>query len=380
MQTKETSPWAIGHFLWPGIKQNAVRLTVATICMLGGVLLRLVEPWPLQLVLDSVIGGLAPSPLFQSTSQWWSEFAGGSPAMALLTFCAISLVLLAIARAGIDYYRTVAFTLIGNAVISDLRGQLYRHLQTLSLDFHSRSRGGDLTVRLTSDVNMLKDVTVSAALPLISSALLLSGMLGVMLWINWQLGLVILAAFPFFAWVTFRSSRKIHTSARKQRRREGDLASAAAESLAAVKSLQAQGVSGAAAATFAAENKKSHTEGARTSRLMAGLERSVDVQIAVVTAIILWMGARAVMSGALTAGELVVYLAYLKRGFKPLQDFAKYTGRFSKAIAAGERISELMQEKPDIVDAPHAIAAPRLSGSITFDRVTFSYKRTAKMV
>lgn len=378
MQMKETSPWAIGHFLWPGIKQNAARLSVATMCMFGGVLLRLIEPWPLQLVLDNVIGGLAPSPMLQAISRWWSGFTGDSPALGLLTFCAFSLILLAVARAGIDYYRTVAFTLIGNAVISDLRGQLYRHLQTLSLDFHSRSRGGDLTVRLTSDVNMLKDVTVSAALPLISSALLLSGMLGVMLWINWQLGVVILAAFPFFAWITYRSSRKIHHSARKQRRREGDLASAAAESLAAVKSLQAQGVSGAAAATFAAENKKSHSEGARTSRLMAGLERSVDVQIAVVTAIILWMGGRAVMSGALTAGELVVYLAYLKRGFKPLQDFAKYTGRFSKAVAAGERISEILHEKPDIIDSPNAVVAPKLAGSITFDRVSFNYKRAGK--
>ncbi len=174
-------------------------------------------------------------------------------------------MVLAVVRAGTDYYRTVAFTLIGNAVISDLRGRLYRHLQTLSLDFHSRTRGGDLTVRLTSDINMLKDVTVSAALPLISSALLLSGLLGIMLWINWQLGLVILAAFPMFAWITYSSSRKIHASARKQRQREGALASSAAESLAAVKSLQAQGANGAAAANFTNENKKSHKEGAKTA-------------------------------------------------------------------------------------------------------------------
>ncbi len=109
------------------------------------------------------------------------------------------------------------------------------------------------------------------------------------------------------------------------------MASAAAESLAAVKSLQAQGVEPSAHSAFNVANKKSHKEGARTSRLMAGLERSVDLQIAVVTAIILWMGARSVLNGELTAGELVVYLAYLKRGFKPLQDFAKYTGMFSKS-------------------------------------------------
>ena len=376
MSGQEVSPWAILPHLMPGLKAHATKLFWATACMIGGVVLRLVEPWPLQIVLDYVLAGLPAPPILNSWAVWGAEQLNTSKPIAILTACAVGLVIIAVIRAGVDYYRTVAFTLIGNAVISDLRGQLFRHLQTLSLDFHSRTRSGDLTVRLTSDVSMLKDVTVSAALPLLSSALLLCGMLGVMLWMNWQLGLIILAAFPIFAFITYGSSRKIHLSARKQRKREGALASTAAENLAAVKSLQAQGGSVSSAANFSSENKKSHKEGARTSRLMAGLERSVDVQIAVVTAIILWLGTQSVLTGALTAGELVVYLAYLKRGFKPLQDFAKYTGRLSKAIAAGERITELLREQPDIVDSPGAVAAPKIRGSITLEDVCFAYKRT----
>ncbi len=372
----ETSPWAICKYLWPGVRVHSYRLALAVLSMIGGVALRLIEPWPLQLVLDNVVGGLPLPSALASPVQWVADSAGCSLALALLTLCAVSLIILAIARAGIDFHRTVAFALIGNAIVSDLRCRLYSHLQTLSLDFHSRTRGGDLTVRLTSDVNMLKDVTVSAALPLVSSALLLGGMLGVMLWINLPLGLVILAAFPCFAWITVRSSRRIHQSARKQRKREGVLASTAAESLSAVRSLQAQGVETAMSSAFKVASKKSHKEGAQTSRLMAGLERTVDVQIATVTAIILWLGARSVLSGDLSAGELVVYLAYLKRGFKPLQDFAKYTGRFSKAIAAGERISELLQTEPEIVDSPKAVVAPRLQGMLTLDKVWFGFDRS----
>ncbi len=108
---------------------------------------------------------------------------------------------------------------------------------------------------------------------------------------------------------------------------------------------------------------------------MAGLERSVDVQIAVVTALILWMGARSVLSGTLTPGELIVYLAYLKRGFKPLQDFAKYAGRFSKAVAAGERIAELLETEPEITDGSEAVTAPKLAGAITFKGVWFGFNR-----
>jgi ATP-binding cassette subfamily B protein len=373
---EDTKPTAIFKYLWPGVRARWPQLILAVISTICGVILRLLEPWPLQLVLDHVVGGLSLPLVFSAPVNRLALAMDSGDSIALLTLCAISLVIMAIARAAMDFHRTVAFSYIGNAIISDLRSKLFSHLQTLSLDFHSRTRSGDLTVRLTSDVNMLKDVTVSAALPLISSALLLVGMLVVMLWINLQLGLVILLAFPFFAWMTIRSSRKIHQSARKQRRREGVLASAAAESLSAVRSLQAQGIESSVCSTFSKANKKSHQEGARTSRLMAGLERSVDVQIALVTAIILWIGARSVLNGHLTAGELVVYLAYLKRGFKPLQDFAKYTGRFSKAIAAGERIAELLQKEPEIVDSPHAIDAPRIRGSIALDDVWFGFQRS----
>lgn len=366
--------WSILPHVLPGIRAQWRRLCMAAICLVMGVVLRLVEPWPLQLVLDSILGTIALNPQVALVTDLFSKQFALNDVMSLLTLCAVSLILIAIVRAWVDYYRTVTFSLMGNHVISDLRSQLFRHLQSLSLDFHQRSRGGDLTVRLTGDINMLKDVAVSAALPLISSGLLLVGMLGIMLWMNWRLGMLVLAVFPLFALVTYRSSFKIHQSAQKQRRREGALAATAAESLAVVKSLQAHGANTAIAGSFATANKKSHKEGARTSRLTAGLERAVDIQIAIATALVLWQGTRFVLEGSLTAGELVVYLAYLKRGFKPLQDFAKYTGRISKAMAAGERISEILNERPDVVEATDAITAPTLQGRITFENISFCYQ------
>lgn len=366
--------FAILHYLGPGIRAQWHHVASATACLFLGVFLRLIEPWPLQLVLDSIIGNVPTDQRIAGFANRVAESMTVDKTLGLLALCAASLVLIALVRAWIDYYRTVTFSLMGNHIISDLRARLFRHIQTLSLDFHQRSRGGDMTVRLTSDINMLKDVTVTAALPLLSSGLLLVGMMSVMLWMNWRLGLLVVAVFPLFALVTYRSSRKIHQSAQKQRRREGALAATAAESIAAVKSLQAHGTDVAFAGAFSKENSKSHKEGARTSRLTAGLERSVDVQIAIATALVLFQGTRFVLDGTLTAGELVVYLAYLKRGFKPLQDFAKYTGRLSKAMAAGERITEILQEQPDIQDAPNATLAPPLNGSIEFRDIHFAYK------
>jgi ATP-binding cassette, subfamily B, bacterial len=358
------------RLLIPGMKAQWLRVLVAGLCLVLSVGLRILEPWPLQYVLDHIISNVGASP--QNATQ---NTTGGTTSVPhALIACALALVLIAVLRALADFYRTVTFSMIGNRVVTELRGRVYEHVQRLSLGFHQRSRGGDLTVRLVGDLNMLKDVAVSAALPLLSSFLLLVGMLSVMLWMEWRLGLIVLCVFPVFWLVALRGSRRIHQSAKKQRRREGALAATAAEALSAVKSVQAMDVGNAFSGSFAAHNSKSHREGVKTSRLTAGLERTVDVLIAAASAIVLWRGATFVLDGQLTPGELVVYLAYLKRGFKPLQDFAKYTGRISKALAAGDRITELLDEQPDVVEHPNAVQAPVLNGHIRFEHVSFGYE------
>jgi ATP-binding cassette, subfamily B, bacterial len=359
---------SIFHFVIPGLLAHPNKLVIAFGCLLSSVVLRIIEPWPIQFVIDRVIlpAETTDSMMMSLATEWSPE--------ALVLLGAISLVTFATLRAVSDYHRTAIFSLVGNQVVSDLRGRVFSHLQTLSLDFHQKSRSGDLTVRLVGDMNMLKEVTVSAALPLVSSALLLVGMFAYMLYMNWRLGLLVAGVLPLFWLLAYHKSKQIHHAASVQRRREGALAATAAESIAAVKSVQAHGAHDRFSAAFTAQNNKSLREGVKTSRLTAGLERSVDVMIAVASALVLWQGTRYVMDGSLTAGGLVVYLTYLKRGFKPLQDFAKYTGRLSKAMAAGKRITEIMEQEPNIADAPTSRTAPRIKGTIEFDEVCFGYR------
>jgi ATP-binding cassette subfamily B protein len=366
----ETPSHNIVHYLWPGLRAHPVRLLVAAGCLLLSVLLRIVEPWPLQVVIDVIL--LPTSPAQTGLNTW----AHALSPRTLLMGCALTLIALATLRAIADYYRTVLFSLIGNQVVSDLRTRVFCHLQSLSLAFHQQARGGDLTVRLVGDMNMLKEVAVSAALPLASSGLLLLGMFATMTYLNWQLGLLVASVLPLFWILAFHKSQKIHLAASVQRRREGALAATAAESIAAVKSVQAHGAQHRFQQAFSTENKKSLREGVKTSRLTAGLERSVDVMVAIASALVLWQGTRCVLEGTLTAGGLVVFLTYLKRAFKPLQDFAKYTGRLSKAMAAGTRITELLEQQPGVVEAPTALPAPRWQGNIEFRQVSFGYQST----
>jgi ATP-binding cassette subfamily B protein len=152
------------------------------------------------------------------------------------------------------------------------------------------------------------------------------------------------------------------------------MAATATESMAAIKVIQALSLQDRFSSDFSGQCKRDQQESIKGARLSAKLERTIDVLVALGTASVLWYGARLVLLGELTPGSLLVFLTYLKRSFRPAQDFAKYTARLSKAAAAGERVLDLLDRTPEVQDLPHATAAPVLRGSICFDAVTFAYE------
>jgi ATP-binding cassette subfamily B protein len=244
----------------------------------------------------------------------------------------------------------------------------------LSLHFHTKARSGDLVARVISDVGQLRDVVVTAALPLCANILILFGMLGVMLYVNWQLALLALVTAPLFVLSTIRLGKRIKEVARAQRKREGMIAATASESIHAIKVVQALSLEDTFNQAFRNYNQKSLKDGVKGTRLAAKLERTVDVFIALSTALVLWYGTQLVLRGELSTGWLVVFLSYLKNAFKPTRDLAKYAGRLAKASASGERIIDLLQQEPDIRDLPEAVDAPRFRGAVRFENVSFSYE------
>jgi ATP-binding cassette subfamily B protein len=358
--------WGAARHFWPHLRKQWALVIGATLAMLADVGLQLLEPWPLKVVFDRVI---APSPV-----------RSGIPVLdkldpvLVLAIAAIGLIAVTGLRALASYASTVGFALAGNGVLTDVRSALYRHLQYLSLSFHAKARSGDLALRLMSDVATINDAAVTALLPMLSSALVLVGMFVLMFWLRWDLTLLALLTAPLF-WVrATRLSRHIQEASRKQRQRDGAMAATAVESMGAIKSVQAMSLERVFASAFASANRRSLREGVRASRLSAQLERSVDFLVAVATALVLLYGAFLVRQHALSAGDLLVFLSYLKSAFRPVRDFAKYSGRLAKAAAAGERVVEVLERKPDVRDVLGAISAPAFSGAIRFDRVSFGYE------
>lgn len=354
----------------PYLRPHRILIGGSMATMLLTVAFRALQPWPLKWVFDRVI----------IPTEDGSGFLASLEPRGLLALASVALVSIVLARAVGSYLSKVGFALIGNRVLTKVREDVFQHLNCLSPAFYGKRSSGDLVVRVVGDVGLLKEVAVTALMPLMASVLVLVLMIGLMVAIEWRLALVATATLPLYWLPTARMSKKIHSAAREQRRREGDIASTAAESVGAMDVVQAHSLADKFEAKFAAHNSGSLREGVKTKRLTARLEGSVLVLTGVSTAIVLWFGANLVLSGAITAGTLLVFLSYLKSAFKPMQDFAKYTGRLAKAVAAGERVLEILETEPDVADSPDAIAAPPFRGHIQFENVSFAYNSSTPVL
>ena len=349
----------------PHVAEQRKLLILGLVALVAEVGLRLVEPWPLAYVIDA-LAGEAGVDLATRSSDLGLQVT--------LLICAAALLAVVGLRAAASYAMTLLFALAGNRVLTRVRAELYDHLNALSLRFHQSRRTGDLVTRVTGDVGRLQDAVVTALLPLVGNVVTLIGMFVVTMIMDWQLGLVVLVVFPLFALIGNRSTHKIISVSRSQRSAEGALAALATETLGSMPVIKSFSLETRMSGRFSQGNQRSLRDGVRAKRLSAGLERSTDVLVGLATAVVLFAGAQRVLAGDLSLGELTVFLTYLKTAFRPLRDIAKYTGRISKAAASGERITEILDQQPDIVDASWARPAPHFHGYLRFESVRLSYR------
>ncbi|GAB3278173.1 ABC transporter ATP-binding protein [Kineosporia babensis] len=326
--------------------------------------MRLLEPWPMKFVIDSVVAAGGSSA---------GQQPGGLSVQTVIGLSALALLVIVGLRALGAYLTTLCFALVGSRLLTRLRAEAFGHLQRLSLSFHATARTGDLVTRITSDVGRLREVAVTAALPLIGNLVTMIGMTLVVAWLDWQLALVMLSVVPIFMLTGRHNSRKINSVSKKQRSAEGQLASLATESLGAIRLVHSYSLASRLQQAFTSSNVKTLKDGVAAKKLSAGLERTTDVLVGIATALVLYIGALRVVDGALTVGELVVFLTYLKAALKPMRDLAKYTGRIAQASASGERLVDLLEEEPDVTDRPGARRARPLRGDIRFDEVDLTY-------
>ena len=295
--------WRISKYFWPHARKYKGLMVASLLALFIEVGLRLLEPWPLKFVFDRILSGGKRDRL-----PFVPNLQGVDP-MSVLTLAAVAVVAITGLRALASYWQTIGFAQIGNRVLRKVRTQLYRHVQYLSLSFHTKAKTGDLVVRVISDVGMLQDVAVTAFIPTVAKVMIVAGMIGLMFCMNWQLALIAVSVFPLFWLRTVTLTHRIREVAQKQRHQEGAMAATAAESINAIRTVQALSLEETFAQSFSGESERSLKEDVKGKRLSATLERTVDVIIAVATAVVLWQGTRLVLRGAITSGDLLVFLA-----------------------------------------------------------------------
>jgi ATP-binding cassette, subfamily B, bacterial len=365
------SPLRLVKYFWPHLRPHSGLIAFSFSTLLVEIGLRVLEPWPLKFIFDRVLqSNVKPRAVFGISVP---SFAGVDP-QTLVIFAALSLVAIASLRALVAYRSTITFANIGNSVLTEIRSQLYRHVQYLSLSFHTKAKSGDLIMRVLTDIGKLQDALITSLLPTFIKTSAVLVMLGVMLSINWKLTLVAISVAPLIFLRTVKLSKLISESAKKQRERQGLVAAAATESLTAIKTVQALSLESTFAQAFSKADEKDLKETVKSTRLSASLARSVDVIVTLSTALVLCYGARLVMRHEITAGDLLIFMAYLKYAFRPLQDMSKTSGRMAKAGAAGERIIDLLERVPDVRDLPGAVAAPAFKGTVRFEELSFAYE------
>jgi ATP-binding cassette, subfamily B, bacterial len=345
-------------------------LILAVAASIGYTLATLLEPWTMQVIFDGVI---LQQPVVIFGLDLGALVSGDR--MKLLTIGAGAVLLLAAVRGQLYYNQRVLTATSGIDVVMAIRRQLFEHLQALSLDFHHGSRTGDLMMRMTGDIVMLREMVVAALVTLFTQGLVLISILAIMLHMNVRLTLIALAVCPLLFLILSLFRLRLVAAAQKQRKREGRLASSAHEALESVQLVQAYTAERYEAARFKQLNQRSMRSGVRVTRVEAQLNRAVQVALAVGLCLFLWLGTQDVIAGRLSPGQLLVFVAYLRGLYRPLRDISKLTQRMAKASACGDRVIEILDTVPTIQEPAHPTILKRVRGEIELRNVTLRYRQ-----
>lgn len=262
---------------------------------------------------------------------------------------------------------------VGQRVLATLRGQLMRHLQVLSLGYHTRHIVGVTISRVISDVAVINELLSQGLITLIGDILILAGIIIVMLALSPSLALLTFSVIPIMLLVTYWFSRRAKKAFRQTRQSVAGVVATLAEHLAGMRVIQAFAQERAMRSRFDVSNQENREAYISAMTLSFTFLPTVEFLAIMATAIVLWFGGRAVAQGALELGVLVAFLAYVTRFFQPVQELSQLYTTMQSAMAGGERVLELLDATPEVPDPPDGNEMPKIDGRIHLKDLSFSY-------
>jgi subfamily B ATP-binding cassette protein MsbA len=364
----------IGDLLRPHWKPLAAGL----VAVIGEGAGELLQPWPFKVVFDIVLQARSLHGHGWLNHQILSITGGDR--LVILKLAALAALLIAAVGALCSYTEKYLTTSVGQWVMHELRLTLYSHIQRLSLSYHDNKRTGDLISRVTSDIDAIQSFIASGLLGPLVSSLTLAGMVAVMFYINWRFTLIALSVAPVLFAVVYSFTRRIKKAAREVRRKEGEIVSVIQEVLTSIRVVRAFAREEFEQHRLEEESLESVEAALRARALKAKLSPLVEIIVAAGTGMVLWFGAHMVLDGTLSSGSLIVFIFYLGKMYKPMQDLSKMTDSYSKAAVGYERIREVLETNHEVRNLPGARPAPPLQGRIEFEKVFFSYQQESPVL
>jgi ATP-binding cassette subfamily B protein len=262
---------------------------------------------------------------------------------------------------------------VGERVLADLRLRLFRHLGRLSLGYYERNRTGAVVSRLTNDVEALDQLVTDGVTSLVQNTLVLVGSAVILILLDWRLALATLVVFPLMAVATSIFRRRSSRAYRRVRERLGTVTATLQEDISGMRVVQAFAREPRADEGFRDVNASYRAANHETVVLNGLYFPFVDLLSTAAMAVVLGFGGYLVFDGSLTIGTLFAFIGYLTNFFDPVQQLSQIYNTFLAAVAALDKIIDVMEEEPDIEDRPEAGPLPAVSGHVRFEDVRFGY-------
>ena len=323
----------------------------------------LLKPWPLQIVIDNVLSG---KPL---------SLAGVSASPGtLLLFACVGIVVVHFGAGAFTLLHNYTAIRIGQNMVNDLRGSIYAHLQRLSLAFHGRQRVGDLLYRITADSFAVQTMIMNGALPILSALVLLAGMLIVLFPLNPVLTMLALTVVPVLFVLISLFNRRIVEVAGDVRTTESRVYSLVQWAMSSIKLVQAFTKEEEEHRRFMGASRESLQATLRLYSWQTLYSGSVNLVIAAGTALVVFAGARAVSSGTLSVGQLIVFISYLAQLYAPINQITQSWGLIAGARVGARRIFEILDTEPDLPDGKRDFPPSGARGQVAWSGVSFRYR------
>lgn len=348
----QTSPWVILRRLGGVLAEQKKMLWYSIATVVAASVLQMVAPIMTKWIIDTAI------PQHNLNILW---------------IIGIGLILIQAVRYGLSYLNRYTVALISQQLVYQIQKRFFEHIQRLSLRFYEKRGTGEIISRGTNDIQILQQSLTGGVVQAVSGLfnMLFYGI--VMLVVDWQLALVAFGALPLMVIAATISASILRRRYKEVQERIADVNAVLEENISGMRVSKAFARDTQQVQRFESQNRENMQANLSTAVVQALMTPSIQMIAMVFTAIVLFLGARQIMEGA-QPGALVVFMGYLAFFYSPVSDLVRLNDITSQALAASERIFQLLDEPVESVDAPDAMALENVQGRVNFDDVTFCYE------